>query len=107
MPVARLALGQHRAGGGFDSPVIGLDDGRGRGGLALRIVEKQSDIVMQCALISLQGQRIWLALLCGDLVCKSWSSQSLRRSVRPHDRTVPRCDEAVHNPGAASTNDQL
>jgi hypothetical protein len=43
--------------------VIGLDDWRCRGGLACRIVKKQDNIIMQCALISLQRQRIVVVLL--------------------------------------------
>lgn len=42
----------------LDPSVIGLHERRGRAGLAVRIVQKKNDIVMQSALVSLQCQRV-------------------------------------------------
>ena len=58
-----IDLRGNRRRAGLDPPVIGLDDWRCRGGLACRIVKKQDNIIMQCALISLQRQRIVVVLL--------------------------------------------
>ena len=58
-----IDLRGNRRRAGLDPPVIGLDDWRCRGGLACRIVKKQDNIIMQCALISLQRQRIVVILL--------------------------------------------
>ena len=60
-------VGRNHCRAGFDPPVIGLDGRLGGGGLALQIVEKQNDIVMQCTLIALQSQRV-VALLIHDLL---------------------------------------
>ena len=43
---------------GLDTTVIGVDVRLGRGGLAGGIVEIANDIVMQRALVALQGQSI-------------------------------------------------
>ena len=50
----------------IDPPLVGLDDGRGSHGLALWIVKKQDHIVMQPALVPLQGQRVAAFTLLGD-----------------------------------------
>lgn len=53
----------NRCRAGLDSSVVGLDDGRGHGDLAVWIVQKQDHIVMQRALVTLQRQRVVTFLL--------------------------------------------
>jgi hypothetical protein len=56
-------VGADRGRAGLDATVIGVDVRLGRGGLAGRVAEIANDIIMQRALVALQGQGVPAALI--------------------------------------------
>jgi hypothetical protein len=77
---------RNRGCAGFDAPVIGIDGLRRRAARTSRVIQEQSDVSMQRALVAFQRQRI-VAALIHELLRNG--ALAIER-VRGHDRALER-----------------